>query len=504
MTLPALLLHLPDKGKTLESTAQLIEAYCSLVERQGYAWIGRPGGPLDQALRAQIEQAIRDNGEMPVYLFVRRSLETHKISIYSGRLLDLQGPGPNADREHLLKELARQSCSAWLKVTNLRPLPDEHFDRLRDASTGQPPAIWTDLRADAYFVTEGEALSPAEAPRQTWLLCITQSKAKQEFDSSWRFRPVATYQPGSAEFISACESGVPPLVLVYDRVVGSPTRLKIVGVYEVETLVPQGTEAGALVYVLQLRESIRFVNPPTLDPRQADELWTALRIAGGDWEAITAGTRAFLPVPDDAYRHILADAGVERAPEKPGTAATAPQIKAGDQQEPGAGSWKEPEFEEAFSRLEGLMSGPAQAVNERECYQLLRALENAIRHFIDRELSRVSPNWWAEGRVPAGSRLRAEERKQKRENPFPWMGQQDLPTKEYLDFSDYAEIITSQRNWKEVFEPIFIQPEVIRGKLIELGIFRNDIAHMRPLQPGDKAVFVAYAWQLMRTICQER
>ena len=92
------------------------------------------------------------------------------------------------------------------------------------------------------------------------------------------------------------------------------------------------------------------------------------------------------------------------------------------------------------------MSGPAQAVNERQCYQLLRALENTIRHFINRGLR--LPNWWAEGRVPAGSRLRAEERKQKRENPFPWMGQQDLPTKEYLDFSDYAEIITSQRNGK--------------------------------------------------------
>ena len=60
-----------------------------------------------------------------------------------------------------------------------------------------------------------------------------------------------------------------------------------------------------------------------------------------------------------------------------------------------------------------------------------------------------------------------------------------------MDFSDYPEIITARRNWKEVFEPIFIQPEVIRGKLIGLGIFRNDIAHIRSLQSGDKAVFIA-------------
>ena len=80
------------------------------------------------------------------------------------------------------------------------------------------------------------------------------------------------------------------------------------------------------------------------------------------------------------------------------------------------------------------------------------------------------------------------------------MSQQDLASKEYLDFSDYAEIITMDRNWNEVFQPIFVRSEVIRGKLIELGILRNDIAHMRELAPLDKETFIGVGRQLVLTI----
>lgn len=64
----------------------------------------------------------------------------------------------------------------------------------------------------------------------------------------------------------------------------------------------------------------------------------------------------------------------------------------------------------------------------------------------------------------------------------------------------YAEIITMERNWKDVFQSIFVRPEVIRGKLIELGILRNDIAHMRELKLADKEAFIAIGRQLLLTI----
>ncbi len=106
--------------------------------------------------------------------------------------------------------------------------------------------------------------------------------------------------------------------------------------------------------------------------------------------------------------------------------------------------------------------------------------------------------------MPRDSRTRAKERKQKREHPFPWSSQQDLPTKEYLDFADYAEIITMERNWKGVFQSIFVRPKVIRGKLIELGILRNDIAHMRELKPADKEAFIAIGRQLLLMVSSGR
>ena len=161
---------------------------------------------------------------------------------------------------------------------------------------------------------------------------------------------------------------------------------------------------------------------------------------------------------------------------------------------------KIPDFTTSLAKLETITEKPTHSVTEVECYHLLRALERVLRDFIDSELSRVSQDWWTEGRLPMDSRTRAEERKQKREHPFPWLGQRDLPAKEYLDFSDYAEIITLDRNWKDVFQSIFVSPEVIRGKLIELNILRNDIAHMRELQPLDKETFIAVARQLFLTI----
>ena len=59
-------------------------------------------------------------------------------------------------------------------------------------------------------------------------------------------------------------------------------------------------------------------------------------------------------------------------------------------------------------------------------------------------------------------------------------------------------------NWNEVFESIFVRPEVIRGKLIEVGILRNDIAHMRELRPADKEAFVATSRQLFLTMADRR
>jgi hypothetical protein len=504
MSIPHLLLHLPDrKGKGFESSPKLIEEYLALAEERDYVWLCKPGAPLDPSLRQDFELALQQDDEIYVYLFVRLSLDERQLAIYRARLLGIQGPGPNADTEHTLPRF--RGCSSWLKLAGLEPTAAEQINRLYDARTGQPVPVWTDLRTDLHVVVEGDpwSLQPQEPRRSYWLLCLGQIRAKAEFDQSWRFRPIITYQPGSAEFVAEYEEDTPQRVLVYDRVFGSPTYLTILGIYEVADLVSQGTTAGALIYAVQLREAVGFLHPPQLDPRHAGELWHQLDIAQHptDWAAMVSGDRILLSLTNKDYQYILSQVGLQvgletldQAPPKLiDDAAKIQGTKVEDETESS-------DLATSLGAFEAITAKPPHTVTEVECYHLLRALERALREFIDRELSRVSRDWWGEGRLPQENRARAEERKQKREHPFPWLSQQNLPSKEYLDFSDYAEIITMDRNWNEVFQPIFIRPEVIQGKLIEISILRNDIAHMRELPPLDKETFISVGRQLLLTI----
>ncbi len=494
-----LLLHLPEKGKREQSGVRHIEEYRTLVATQGYAWLCKPIRPLDAELRQPIEQALHHGDDVGLFLFVRENLEEHRLALYRARLLDVQGAGPNADTDHLLPGLRGKGCGTWFKIADLTPLEAEHFLCLYDAHTGEPVPVWTDLNTDLYTVIEGETFIPPPAPQiKAWLLCLSQKRARDEFERSWRFRPVATYQPGAAEFLQAYQAGEPVVILAYDHVLGSLTYLRLLGLYDVAELIPQGTEAGALVYALQLREGARFRKLLMLNPRQSNGLWDALHMDARDWESLTSGERALLALSIEDYTYILDQGGVQVEAARPVPSPKPETAKVGAT--PAVIEAAHPELHEALTQLNAVMAS-AQAVTERDCYHLLRVVERALRVFIECELAKVDPNWWNSGRVLPAIRTRALERKQKREHPFPWMTQQDLPVQEYLDFSDYAEIITDPRNWNEVFAAIFLQPEVIRGKLIELSIFRNDIAHMRPLQAGDKAVFLAYAWQVLGMVC---
>lgn len=506
MQAPHLLLHLPEKGRRLDSSPKLIEEYRSLAEERGYVWLCKPGRPLEQSLRQELELALQQAEEVYVFLFVRLSLDDRQLALYRARLLDVQGPGPHADTEHVLPGLRGRSCGTWLKLADVKPVTPEHLNSLHDARTGDPVPIWSDLRTDLYVVVakrEPQAAQPEEPRYSFWLLCLSQARIKAEFDRTWRFRPIATYQPGSAAFIAEHAAAMPQRVLIYDRVFGSPTYLTILGIYEVSALIPQGTAAGALIYAAQLRQVANFSNPPKLDHRQPGGLWGQLDVAQrpGDWDAVVSGDRVLLPLSGEDYERILSQSGQVMELETSGRPRSGlPQAVEGVQRAPIAIGPEVPDLATSLVTLEAIAARPAHAVTEVECYHLLRALERALREFIDYELSRVAPDWWAEGRLPLESRARAEERKQKREHPFPWLSQQNLPAKEYLDFSDYAEIITMGRNWNEVFQPIFIHQEVIRGKLIELNILRNDIAHMRSLQPLDKETFISIGRQLLLTI----
>ena len=79
-------------------------------------------------------------------------------------------------------------------------------------------------------------------------------------------------------------------------------------------------------------------------------------------------------------------------------------------------------------------------------------------------------------------------------------GKRRVTSKKFLPGYIMVEMDLPERNWKQVFQPVFVRAEVVRGKLVELNVLRNDIAHMRELQPLDKEAFVAIVRQLFLTI----
>jgi len=109
---------------------------------------------------------------------------------------------------------------------------------------------------------------------------------------------------------------------------------------------------------------------------------------------------------------------------------------------------------------------------EKEPHFILDELENATRKCIKSNLEKLSESWWVE-RVPPDIRQKAEERQKKDELKRELI--------QYLDFADYAKIITRRDNWREVFQKVFREQEVITAKLRELEPIRNAVRHGRKL-----------------------
>ena len=110
--------------------------------------------------------------------------------------------------------------------------------------------------------------------------------------------------------------------------------------------------------------------------------------------------------------------------------------------------------------------------------RILRSIEDLLRGCIERELSKVSNDWWAE-LIPLDIRRRSESRMSRRESVWPWYQATSQRLVDFLDFSDYKKIILDNKNWTDVFESVFGSQSFIESKLQELEPIRNDIAHSR-------------------------
>jgi hypothetical protein len=128
---------------------------------------------------------------------------------------------------------------------------------------------------------------------------------------------------------------------------------------------------------------------------------------------------------------------------------------------------------------------------EKEPHLLVEDLENAVRRCMKSNLEKLSENWWIE-RVPPDVRERAEERQKKDEL------KRDLI--QYVDFADYVKIIVRRDNWRDLFQKIFKEQEVILAKFKELEPIRNALAHGRKLTTEQKEKLKIFSQDITRQI----
>jgi len=152
-----------------------------------------------------------------------------------------------------------------------------------------------------------------------------------------------------------------------------------------------------------------------------------------------------------------------------------------------------PKVEEKI-RLPYSRSYPSQ-----EAYTILKELETRLRECIHEKLENVSENWWKE-RVPKDVKDRAESRKKKNENQYPWHKAKNLLLVFYIDFTDYIKIISRRNNWREAFREVFKDKQIISAKLRELEPIRNAIAHSRELNQTELSKLKLYSKDILSCI----
>ena len=85
---------------------------------------------------------------------------------------------------------------------------------------------------------------------------------------------------------------------------------------------------------------------------------------------------------------------------------------------------------------------------------------------------------------------------------WPWSGGENPNPIEWVDFADYAKIISRRDNWRDTFGGTFHDAEALRTKLRELEPIRNDIAHNRGLSAAARDKLRLYSRDLLRSMKQ--
>ena len=133
---------------------------------------------------------------------------------------------------------------------------------------------------------------------------------------------------------------------------------------------------------------------------------------------------------------------------------------------------------QAESQADSEKAGLERAAEARES---LVNIERELRSFMQQKMLASHGHNWMKQRVPADN-LRAI--RMRRQEDIKRRGA-DHPLIEYLDFSDYAPILTRNDNWNDVFKAHFDSVNAVEETFRRLTPLRNAAMHCRPLTEDD-------------------
>lgn len=129
--------------------------------------------------------------------------------------------------------------------------------------------------------------------------------------------------------------------------------------------------------------------------------------------------------------------------------------------------------------------------------EILTKLEQTFRDFIKKRLEKISLDWWVT-QIPVDIRKKAEHVKTHDKNSVNQYAKKPHPI-DYVDFIDYAAIVTSKTNWN-AFEEVFEDKHAVLVKFNELRPIRNAIKHSRNVSPSQMQRLQLYSNDLMDLI----
>ena len=115
-----------------------------------------------------------------------------------------------------------------------------------------------------------------------------------------------------------------------------------------------------------------------------------------------------------------------------------------------------------------------------EIYPVVYIFENSVRNLISKVLEVSGVGWW-DRKVGGKIKAKVKERMDKEEKNR-WHGRRGAHSIFYADIDDLSSIIVA--NWAE-FQDIFPDQQWVTGKIAEIEISRNVIAHNNPLEDHD-------------------